>query len=124
MCNLAFHYNFRKQTKCKLRFILPTKIEIIPFNCILKFARPHPWSCLLAEAKRTFQPDSFLFTFISFYIQFTIKIISQYILTHQLICSNRLREVLFCQEQLYLVFEYLEYDLKKYMKKKGSALPP
>lgn len=35
-----------------------------------------------------------------------------------------LREVLFCQEQLYLVFEYLEYDLKKYMKKKGSALPP
>lgn len=36
----------------------------------------------------------------------------------------RLKEVLFSQEQLYLVFEYLEYDLKKYMKKKGAALPP
>jgi len=35
-----------------------------------------------------------------------------------------LKEVLFSQEQLYLVFEYLEFDLKKYMKKKGSALPP
>ena len=34
-----------------------------------------------------------------------------------------LKEVLFSQEQLYLVFEYLEYDLKKYMKKKGTALP-
>lgn len=34
-----------------------------------------------------------------------------------------LKEVLFSQEQLYLVFEYLEYDLKKYMKKKGAALP-
>jgi serine/threonine protein kinase len=35
-----------------------------------------------------------------------------------------LKEVLFSQEQLYLVFEYLEYDLKKYMKKVGTALPP
>lgn len=34
-----------------------------------------------------------------------------------------LKEVLFSQEQLYLVFEYLEYDLKKYMKKVNSALP-
>jgi len=34
-----------------------------------------------------------------------------------------LKEVLFSQEELYLVFEYLEYDLKKYMKKKGTALP-
>ena len=36
----------------------------------------------------------------------------------------RLKEVLFSKDQLYLVFEYLEYDLKKYMKKKGAALPP
>merc|ERR1712224_960033 len=35
-----------------------------------------------------------------------------------------LKEVLFSKEQLYLVFEYLEYDLKKYMKKVGKALPP
>jgi serine/threonine protein kinase len=35
-----------------------------------------------------------------------------------------LKEVLFSKEQLYLVFEYLEYDLKKYMKKIGKALPP
>ena len=34
-----------------------------------------------------------------------------------------LKEVLFSQDKLYLVFEYLEYDLKKYMKKKGTALP-
>lgn len=34
-----------------------------------------------------------------------------------------LKEVLFSQDQLYLVFEYLEYDLKKYMKKVGHALP-
>lgn len=35
-----------------------------------------------------------------------------------------LKEVLFSKEQLYLVFEYLEFDLKKYMKKVGKALPP
>lgn len=35
-----------------------------------------------------------------------------------------LKEVLFSREQLYLVFEYLEFDLKKYMKKVGKALPP
>ena len=34
-----------------------------------------------------------------------------------------LKEVLFSQDQLYLVFEYLDYDLKKYMKKVGQALP-
>jgi serine/threonine protein kinase len=34
-----------------------------------------------------------------------------------------LKEVLFSQDQLYLVFEYLEYDLKKYMKKIGKGLP-
>jgi len=34
-----------------------------------------------------------------------------------------LKEVLFSKEQLYLVFEYLKYDLKKYMKEKGAALP-
>jgi serine/threonine protein kinase len=34
-----------------------------------------------------------------------------------------LKEVLFSQDQLYLVFEYLEFDLKKYMKKVGHALP-
>lgn len=32
--------------------------------------------------------------------------------------------MLFSKDQLYLVFEYLEFDLKKYMKKKGAALPP
>jgi len=36
----------------------------------------------------------------------------------------RLKEVLFSKEQLYLVFEYLEFDLKKYMKSVGKALPP
>ena len=34
-----------------------------------------------------------------------------------------LKEILFSKDKLYLVFEYLEYDLKKYMKKKGTALP-
>ena len=37
-----------------------------------------------------------------------------------LLIYYRLKEVLFSQEQLYLVFEYLEYDLKKYMKKLGK----
>ena len=35
----------------------------------------------------------------------------------------RLKEVIFSKDQLYLVFEFLEYDLKKYMKKIGTALP-
>lgn len=35
-----------------------------------------------------------------------------------------LKEVLFSQDQLYLVFEYLEFDLKKYMKKVGKPLQP
>jgi len=28
----------------------------------------------------------------------------------------RLKEIIYSQDQLYLVFEYLEFDLKKYMK--------
>jgi len=35
-----------------------------------------------------------------------------------------LKEVLFADDQLYLVFEYLEFDLKKYMKKIGKPLQP
>ena len=31
--------------------------------------------------------------------------------------------MLFSKEQLYLVFEYLEFDLKKYMKSVGKPLP-
>jgi hypothetical protein len=31
----------------------------------------------------------------------------------------RLKEVIYSQEQLYLVFEYLEFDLKKYMRAQG-----
>ena len=34
-----------------------------------------------------------------------------------------LKEVIFDKEQLHLVFEYLEFDLKKYMKKVGRSLP-
>jgi len=45
-------------------------------------------------------------------------------LTNHLLLLFRLKEVLFSKEQLYLVFEYLEFDLKKYMKKVGKALPP
>lgn len=36
----------------------------------------------------------------------------------------RLKEVLYSEKSLYLVFEYLEFDLKKYLKAKGTALPP
>jgi hypothetical protein len=35
-----------------------------------------------------------------------------------------LKEVLYSEKALYLVFEYLEFDLKKYIKSKGEALPP
>ena len=35
-----------------------------------------------------------------------------------------LKEAFQRRGKLYLVFEYLEFDLKKYMKKKGAALPP
>jgi len=35
-----------------------------------------------------------------------------------------LKEVIYSQDQLYLVFEYLEFDLKKYMRAQGqTALP-
>ena len=44
---------------------------------------------------------------------------------HNLIYTSfiRLKEVLYSEKSLYLVFEYLEYDLKKFLKAKGSALP-
>jgi len=32
-----------------------------------------------------------------------------------------LKEVIYSQEQLYLVFEYIEFDLKKYMRSKGQS---
>lgn len=35
-----------------------------------------------------------------------------------------LREVIYSQDQLYLVFEYLEYDLKKYMRAQGNQPLP
>ncbi len=35
-----------------------------------------------------------------------------------------LKEVLYSENQLWLVFEYLEYDLKKFMKAKAGQLPP
>lgn len=35
-----------------------------------------------------------------------------------------LKEVIYSQEQLYLVFEYLEYDLKKYMRAQGNSPLP
>ena len=35
----------------------------------------------------------------------------------------RLKEVIYSQDQLYLVFEYLEYDLKKYMRAQGNNQP-
>jgi len=31
-----------------------------------------------------------------------------------------LKEIIYSQEQLYLVFEYVEYDLKKYMRTHGN----
>ena len=36
----------------------------------------------------------------------------------------RLKEVIYSQEQLYLVFEYLEFDLKKYMRAQGNQPLP
>jgi serine/threonine protein kinase len=36
----------------------------------------------------------------------------------------RLKEVIYEEDNLYLVFEYCEYDLKKYMRKIGGPLPP
>ena len=36
----------------------------------------------------------------------------------------RLKEVLYSEDKLYLIFEYCEFDLKKYMRHIGGALPP
>lgn len=36
----------------------------------------------------------------------------------------RLKEVLYSEDKLYLVFEYCEFDLKKYMRHIGGPLPP
>jgi serine/threonine protein kinase len=35
-----------------------------------------------------------------------------------------LKEVLYSEDKLYLIFEYCEFDLKKYMRHVGGALPP
>jgi len=36
----------------------------------------------------------------------------------------RLKEVLYSEDKLYLIFEYCEFDLKKYMRHIGGPLPP
>ncbi len=36
----------------------------------------------------------------------------------------RLKEVLYSEDKLYLIFEYCDYDLKKYMRQIGGPLPP
>ena len=35
-----------------------------------------------------------------------------------------LKEVIYQEDNLYLIFEYCEYDLKKYMRQIGGPLPP
>lgn len=35
-----------------------------------------------------------------------------------------LKEIIYSQDQLFLVFEYLEFDLKKYMKQQGNQPLP
>ena len=35
-----------------------------------------------------------------------------------------LKEVIYEEDNLYLIFEYCEYDLKKYMRSIGGPLPP
>ena len=35
-----------------------------------------------------------------------------------------LKEVLYSEDKLYLIFEYCDYDLKKYMRQTGGPLPP
>ena len=37
--------------------------------------------------------------------------------------NYRLKEVIYQDDNLYLIFEYCEYDLKKYMRKIGGPLP-
>lgn len=39
-----------------------------------------------------------------------------------MLCS--LIEIIYSQEQLYLVFEYVEFDLKKYMRQHGNQPLP
>ena len=36
--------------------------------------------------------------------------------------NYRLKEVIYQDDNLYLIFEYCEYDLKKYMRKIGAGL--
>jgi serine/threonine protein kinase len=36
----------------------------------------------------------------------------------------RLKEVIYSEDKLYLIFEYCDYDLKKYMRQVGGPLPP
>ena len=36
---------------------------------------------------------------------------------------NRLKEVIYQEDNLYLIFEYCEYDLKKYIRSIGGPLP-
>jgi serine/threonine protein kinase len=35
-----------------------------------------------------------------------------------------LKEVIYQDDNLYLIFEYCEFDLKKFMRKIGGPLPP
>lgn len=35
-----------------------------------------------------------------------------------------LKEVIYSEDKLYLIFEYCDYDLKKYMRQVGGPLPP
>ena len=54
-------------------------------------------------------------------------LLSKYIrkLKPNLFCLKfRLKEVIYQDDNLYLIFEYCEYDLKKYMRKIGGPLPP
>ena len=51
----------------------------------------------------------------------TLMLLSKYYI--QLTHSCRLKEVIYQDDNLYLIFEYCEFDLKKYMRSIGGPLP-
>lgn len=54
------------------------------------------------------------------------NVVEQVLLIHciNLFVNFRLKEVIYQEDNLYLIFEYCEYDLKKYMRQIGGPLPP
>jgi serine/threonine protein kinase len=80
-------------------------------------------SLRLQSVKLRYSKELSILTLLSKYLMIPTLVVSWGMLLIELL-SVRLKEVIYSREDLWLVFEYMEFDLKKYMRSRGNLPLP